>query len=389
MSKKVSLFWRIITVLAAAVVLLNIAACFEDFCNIYTDHVYGVIADVGAGITNGIPISIGEILMYAGIILLLITFVLVILLIFFRKRQRYKTFVTKYMKSMLCIFMVMLLVYTFNWIIPFRSSIMGKADYNDFERNKNTMSSEAECKALEEHLRIIRTELVDNLNTLTEQVERDDEGRIIYAEKDEVERKVAVAMQGLSDEFPRLEGFYPQLKFALCSELLNYMWIGGYTYPYTMEVAGNRYTDKLYYPALYAHESAHHQGYYQENEANLLEYLGCINSDDKVIQYSGYLSMYYYIDDAYIAVLSEMGDDTLWEEYDKIKVADQVWADSDESIAQSDEEFENEDRPMQQFESTAEDVADVGWETQGELLDENSYDGVVDLMLIYYDGKLY
>ena len=259
---------------------------------------------------------------------------------------------------------------------------MGDFKYSDMEYD---------VLGTEEHLRLIRTYIVNNLNLLAEQVERDPEGHIIYSEKDEMEGKVAEAMQGLSEEFSRLKGFYPRLKFAMCSELLEYMWIGGYTYPYTMEITGNRYTyaDSLYYPALYAHESAHHQGYYQENEANLLEYLGCINSDDKVIQYAGYLAMYYYIDDAYASVLNELDDEMLWDEYDRVKVAAKVWADSDESVDNSEAEFENAERPMQQFEDTAEDVADVGWETQGEFLDDNSYDGVVELMLIYYDGKLY
>lgn len=102
------------------------------------------------------------------------------------------------------------------------------------------------------------------------------------------------------------------------------MWIGGYTYPYTMEITGNKYTDKLYYPSLYAHESAHHQGYYRENEANLFEYLACINSDDKVIKYSGFISMYYYVDDAYLIMLGETDDDSLWNEYNSVQVSDIV-----------------------------------------------------------------
>lgn len=397
--------------------IFNILACSRSFCDVYTDNVYGVIADVGGRITDLIPIAIGEILMYAGIFLLMVSVFLMILLIFLRRRNGYKSFTAKYMKGMLCIFLCIILIYTFNWIIPFRSSLMGRPEYNDIYQtaggemadnevfdNKTAYNGELENAAVddsesdnaavnnkdyERKLRCIRTYIVDNLNTLSEQVRRDEDGSIIYMEKDEVENKVAYAMQELADQFPRLEGYYPQLKFAICSELLNYMWIGGYTYPYTMEITGGRYLDKLYYPVLYAHESAHHQGYYQENEANLLEYLGCINSNDKLIQYSGYLAMYYYIDDAHRSVLSKLDDELLWREYDKVQVAEQVWNDSDESIDAADAEFEDSGKPMEQFEAAAEDVADIGWETQGDFLEENSYDGVVELLLRYYDGKLY
>ena len=34
-------------------------------------------------------------------------------------------------------------------------------------------------------------------------------------------------------------------------------------------------------------------------------------------------------------------------------------------------------------------TADVGWDIQEDILEENCYDGAVLLLLQYYDGKLY
>ena len=39
----------------------------------------------------------------------------------------------------------------------------------------------------------------------------------------------------------------------------------------------------------------------------------------------------------------------------------------------------------QQFETVSAQVADVGWNTQAEILKENSYDGVVQMIMDYYD----
>lgn len=194
MLKKASSYHRVMILLIMIIIVFNMLACSKSFCDVYTEYIYGVAADVGAKITSSISLAVGEILMYTGIIFVIVSMLLLILLILFRKRNGYVIFLIKHR----------------------------------------------------------------------------------------------------------------------------------YTYPYTMEITGNKYTDKLYYPSLYAHESAHHQGYYRENEANLFEYLACINSDDKVIKYSGFISMYYYVDDAYLIMLGETDDDSLWNEYNSVQVSDIV-----------------------------------------------------------------
>ena len=409
MLNKASSYHRVITILITVTILFNILACSTNFCDAYTENIYGMIADAGSIITDRISVAVGELLMYVGAVFVIVFVLLMFLFVFFRKRNGYVIFLKKYIKCLILMIVIVLFIYTVNWIIPLRSSLLGKGgeveryiemihigeDSNDTVQSRNSDNEKDDIREnkvlksdVRKHLFIIRTYIVDNLNELVDEVPRDSDGRIIYSEKNETEKKVALSMQKVSNEFSRLSGIYPQLKFAFCSEILNYMWIGGYTYPYTMEVTGNKYTDKLYYQSLYAHESAHHHGYYRENEANLLEYIACINSDDSVIRYSGFLSMYYYIDDAYLIMLSK-ADDNLWDEYNSVQVSERVWVDSRQSIDESDEEFADDDKPMQQFENAASDVAGVGWDTQAELLGEDSYDGVVDLMLWYYDGKIY
>ena len=54
------------------------------------------------------------------------------------------------------------------------------------------------------------------------------------------------------------------------------------------------------------HELAHLRGYIYEDEANFIAYLACVESDDEVLQYAGYLSVLnYLINDLYSAMQTE------------------------------------------------------------------------------------
>ena len=56
-------------------------------------------------------------------------------------------------------------------------------------------------------------------------------------------------------------------------------------------------------PATICHELTHLKGYIFEDEANFIAFLACVNSDEKIMEYSGYLSVLNYLDnDFYKAV---------------------------------------------------------------------------------------
>ena len=44
---------------------------------------------------------------------------------------------------------------------------------------------------------------------------------------------------------------------------------------------------------------------------------------------------------------------------------------------------------MPAVQTVIEETAEIGWKTHGEVLQENSYDGVTLLLLQYFDGKLF
>jgi Protein of unknown function (DUF3810) len=71
--------------------------------------------------------------------------------------------------------------------------------------------------------------------------------------------------------------------------------ISGIYMPYIGESNIDNATHPLEKPFTMAHEMAHGYGWTDEATANFIAYLTCINSDDLLTQYSGYLMYYRYV----------------------------------------------------------------------------------------------
>ena len=372
-----SKYLKMLLSILAVTVLLNILAFSKGFCDFYTDYVYVHIANGYGWVMDLIPFPVGEILMYLGIILLFFWVVFGISYLFLKKKPKGRLFIKKYMKTMVFVGVVMLFLVTVLWFVPFRgSSIETKLDKGHAYTTKELIR----CRAY----------VVNQINDIAKKVDRDKKGHMIYPE--DVEALCKNALAGIAGEYPRLRGHYPTMKKAYCSDFLEWMYIGGYTYPYTMEITNNRYITKMYYPTLYLHEMAHHKGYYKESDANFISFLAGSSSEDLFLQYAAYLDMYYYLDDAYVSYLLEKDSEELWEEGRKQPaLSELVENDISETDEEAEEVYQESVNPVleENVSSYAEEVSEVGWETQAEILDEFNYDGVVRFALEYYDGILY
>ena len=366
-------FVKAAALLLLLILVFNIAGCFKPFCNFYKAHFYPVIADFWGRIFGIFPVAVGELLMYLGALLLFLALALSFLLLFLRKKTGYKRFTVIYLKTVLLTAESVLLIYTLNWFIPLRSDLL-------------EVEGAIERSYTLEDIRNVRNEIVLRLNECAETVERDESGRVVYYN---VDQSVFQEMQNLQEVYPLLGGYYPPMKAALCSDFLDWMDIGGYIYPYTTEVTYNVYVTDLYYPFLLAHESAHHKGFCLENEANFIAFLACTNSTDPLIRYSGYNEIFYYIDEAYFNALFAEKDGeaaaTEWEQ--RLQVSERVNKDRRDTWEASEQKYEAASHPAQDLAPVAADVGDVGWSVQGEILQENGYDGVVRMVLEYYDAK--
>jgi len=92
---------------------------------------------------------------------------------------------------------------------------------------------------------------------------------------------------------------YRRPKKMVFSNLISKFGISGYFGPFFNEINLNRKILPMDYPFLLAHEKAHQFGVSGESEANLTAFVVCTKSNDRRLNYSGYLALLlYFLEDA-------------------------------------------------------------------------------------------
>lgn len=375
--KKLSKYLKAVIILNVLFILLIVPGFFPAFCDWYTDNIYPVICDPISRVTAMVPVAIGEIIMYIGGVLVLAAVIISILMIFLRKRKRFMRFSIGYLKVCSIIFLSVLIIYMPTWYIPFCGTVLGKEN-----GEKRTEYSFEEIEGLLIYI-------VDGANQAAEEIEIAEDGSVSFRSVEENSKLASQALADLSGEYGRLSGYYPPVKNAICSDILNRMNIGGYNYPFTMEPTRNRYIAPLYQPILDAHEMSHHQGYYKENEANFLSQIALSKSNDPYFRLAAYLDMFGYVYGDYLKARDALDDEAVRKaaEDAEPKLSERVEKISEASHEEARKAYESEAHFIDSFPKLDEiihDTADKGWEVQGEILEDNSYDGVVLLLLQYY-----
>jgi hypothetical protein len=132
--------------------------------------------------------------------------------------------------------------------------------------------------------------LVEKVNTLSTEVPRDEEGKVVLS--DDIIQKSLKAVQDVSDDIPQLKGYVDSNPEPFDDSLYN-LAVGTmaetdfifFQIEYTSEMYG------LSLPVTIAHEAGHARGFGREDECNFIGYYAGINSDDPVLQYSAYMNM--------------------------------------------------------------------------------------------------
>jgi hypothetical protein len=383
-----TLYWRILLVVAAVWAVFFVLSFIKSFDDWYVNHIHPVLHGVVARVFDVFPFAVGEIVMYLTFVFAVVT---VILSIVYgvrwlerkvRKKERKKSaFYRNYMKVFLAVFALCLWTYLFHWWIPYNGHVVGE------EPKRRGYTAE--------EYRYVRNLVGARFRAAQEALPRDADGRIIYPDKKTAYEQVVRALKNLSDRYPRLKGFYGQPKAAKCSDVLDWMYIGGYTYPYTMEITYNKYVDNLYWYTLIAHEAAHSKGFYKENEGEFMGDLSCILSDDPITVYSGCDDIYYALESAMCnALVSEFGLEEGTRLYSEYQAEDaefmpdfeQVYLDETDAFRAAKEAYAADDHPLEQYADTASEVADTGWDVQEKVSQENYYDDGTRLIMDYFIG---
>ena len=234
-------------------------------------------------------------------------------------------------------------------------------------------------------------------NELSLVMERDDNGAVVYSggvdsrgNVVDMEDKAIDVMQGLGKTYGQLDGYYPRPKPMFFSDFMCQMYMCGYYFPFSMEA---NYNDVMYImkkPATMCHELAHIRGYIYEDEANFIAFLACVESDDAMFQYAGYLSVLNYVaNDLYKTRLADPDSYALAREAVRpLQLLQQV---QEDNIFVTEAEWERINGKAVVNTETVDSVSDTLTNASLKLNGVSdgmvSYNRVVELLLQWYGAK--
>ena len=134
--------------------------------------------------------------------------------------------------------------------------------------------------------------LADEAGIYADLVERDADGIMVMSA--DADSRIREAMMELGTIYGELSGWYPRAKPVFFSRIMSLTNMAGIYSAYTIEANYNREMTEYNHAFCASHELSHLKGVMQENEANFVAYLCCMNSTEPDIRYSGLLSGWIY-----------------------------------------------------------------------------------------------
>ncbi|MDD7203748.1 MAG: DUF3810 family protein, partial [Coriobacteriaceae bacterium] len=158
-------YLRVVAVLLALIVALNLATMIPWFADWYVAYAYPALTLPLARLSELSSLPVGELVMYGGIAALLVGLVLAVLALFLHRRRAFARAVGVYWKSVLSVVLVVGLLFTLNWAIPFRATPL-RAVYG------------AGADASLEQLEALRNRIVVGLDQAASECPRDEAGQV-------------------------------------------------------------------------------------------------------------------------------------------------------------------------------------------------------------------
>ena len=365
--KRLKKSWIVYISIVVLTVLLNVVAWNSTaFCDAYIKYIFPIWVNTYGRVTGLFPFSVGEWLIVAGVLLVALAVLLGVvcvvagivslisrILVRLKKRKMpvdesldansdlepgtkvsqdklplgkclFFKCVASFYRFFAWTVLIVCVIMTLNCTILYHASTF----------SENYFGEETGDYTFEQFVNVYNY-VASECNRLSAEMVRDEEGRIVYLGNDSAEVSEASAgadvvgaessvkkeakflrnqmadeaiacMQKLGETYPQLDGWYPRPKPMMFSDLMCQQYMCGYYFPFSMEA---NYNDVMYLmnkPATFCHELAHLRGYIFEDEANFIAYLACLESEDPVFQYAGYLSVINYLtNDLYKAYLDE------------------------------------------------------------------------------------
>lgn len=368
MKKKV---WGVLFVL---VVLLNVVAWkSSSFCNFYLKHIFPALGSGYSRLTSVFSFSVGEWMLVAGVVLVAAVILAGLLYLIVRKDWAARIF-RVVAGTFSWVFLAVFALLTCNCFIQYHASA--------FE--EKFMEQVRDGGYTKEELALLRDFIVVNANDLAEKMLRDESGYLVY--DGDLHRTAVEAMQVMGERYDQLQGFYPQPKEMRFSNLISQTYMMGYYFPFSMEANYNGTMYVVNKPSTICHELAHLKGFIQEDEASLIGYLACIDAEDIFFRYSGYMGVLSYVENEFLASINRDAA-----EYQKHPaISEQVYRDSVFLTAEAWQQVEQKAVvKTQTAKKVSRAMTTASLKLNGVEEGMKAYDGVVKLLLDYYDGVLY
>lgn len=267
--------------IALLTVILNIIAWNSTtFCDWYVEKIFPIWINTYSRVMSIFPFSVGEWIIMLGLLVLFGGIISLTVLLIIKKGKR-KTILKIYGKIFGWIFVSVGLIQTLNCFILYHCTTFG--DKYGIEATEHSV----------EDLISLSEKITEIANSYADEVQRDEDGRfILTADVNEISKS---AMKNLGNEYPQLKGYYPNPKPVVNSFFMSQQYLMGIYLPFTLEANYNQEMYQSNLPETICHELAHLKGFIQEDEANFIAYLACINSENSDFSYSGAIAALKYI----------------------------------------------------------------------------------------------
>ncbi len=367
MKKRSSIF---VYITAAVFVLLTvfngIAWLSADMIDFYHEMLYSPAATLISHISGIFPFSLGEILIALAVLICLFTIVALIVGII-GKKKGLLTFTSR------LIVIVLLYIYfteTMNCFVLYHSTEL-KYRLSDMEKQDGYSTEE---------LVAMCGDIIKHANELALKVSRDENGQVIVP--DDLGGLASDAFSDITDQFPELNGYCPPPKIMIASTLMTQLDLQGVYFPFSLEGNYNAYLSPARVPCTAFHELTHIKGFIREDEATFLSCIACMVSDSPEVQYSGYITAMNYTfgecrkyanEEQIYSLCSKL---TMQVALDNYFVSEEHMKKAEESVI-----------PKETVNKAGETAMETTLKVNGVKDGKNSYNRMVELLLIWYYGR--
>jgi hypothetical protein len=264
--------------LGISFLLFIMSRLIDNFANIYYKYIYLTLVNTLARGFSLIPFSVYEMILY-GFVIFIFSRIIMYIYLGFTKKLLIKEIIAR------------AIVNFFMYISIFAFLNMITLGVNSFRADFVLLTGLKMEASSEEKLIKLCANLKERLNELDGKIQKDESGLLKLDEN--VKQEGIDSMKNLGTIYPSIQGFYPRPKPYVFSEIMSYQLLEGET-DFTMEANYNNDMPSFNIPSTICHELSHVRGFNNEDEANYISFLACINSNNYEYQYSGYLMAYSY-----------------------------------------------------------------------------------------------